>query len=110
MGEAASDPDDETTAGPDAAGARGLGSTGGSLRCGESDHQAIRANLAAGSPDFLPSSGVSVLRRKKRREHNMRLFLSLASARLGSRHLMFGVETLLALTLCLLVLSTVTQL
>jgi hypothetical protein len=40
----------------------------------------------------------------------MRLFWSLASDRLGSRHLMFGVETLLALTLCLLVLQTVTQL
>ena len=40
----------------------------------------------------------------------MRLFLSLASDRLGSRHLMLGVETLLALTLCLLVAQTVTQL
>jgi hypothetical protein len=48
--------------------------------------------------------------KEKRREHNMRLFWSLASDRLGSRHLMFGVETLLALTLCLLVLQTVTQL
>ena len=110
MGEAASDPDDGFTAGPDAAGARGLGNTGDPLRCGESDHQAIRANLAAGSPDFLPSSGVSVLRRKKRREHNMRLFLSLASARLGSRHLMLGAETLLALTVCLFVVRAVTQL
>jgi hypothetical protein len=40
----------------------------------------------------------------------MRLFFSLASDRLGSRHLMLGVETLLALTLCFLVLRTVTQL
>jgi hypothetical protein len=40
----------------------------------------------------------------------MRLFLSLASARLGSRHLMLGAETLLALTVCLLVVRAVTQL
>jgi hypothetical protein len=40
----------------------------------------------------------------------MRLFFSLASNLLGSRHVMLGVETLLALTLCLLVVSTVAQL
>jgi hypothetical protein len=40
----------------------------------------------------------------------MRLFLSLASNRLGSRHLMLGTETLLALTLCLLVVRAVLQL
>ncbi len=39
----------------------------------------------------------------------MRLFLSLASDRLGSRHLMLGAETLLALTVCLLVVRAVTQ-
>jgi hypothetical protein len=47
---------------------------------------------------------------RKRREHNMRLFLSLASVRLGSRHLMLGTETLLALTLCLSVVRLVMQL
>ncbi len=40
----------------------------------------------------------------------MRLLFSLASNRIGSRHLMLGMETLLALTLCFLVLRTVTQL
>ena len=39
----------------------------------------------------------------------MRLFWSLASDRLGSRHLMLGAETLLALTVCLLVVRAVTQ-
>src|SRR3954467_3125419 len=85
MGEAASDPDDGTTAGPDAAGARGLGNTGDPLRCGESDHQAIRANLAAGSPDFLPSSHVSVLRKKtKGTQHAALLVSRFGSARLPS--------------------------
>jgi hypothetical protein len=46
----------------------------------------------------------------KRREHNMRLITFLASDRLVSRQLMLGVETLLALTLCLLVVRAVTQL
>src|SRR6266566_5531244 len=110
MGEPASDPDDAFTAGPDAAGARGLGNTGVSLRCGESDHRANRANLAAGSPDFLPVKSHFCPQQEKRREHNMRLFLSLASARLGSRHLMLGAETLLALTVCLLVVRAVAQL
>ena len=40
----------------------------------------------------------------------MRLFFSLASDRLGLRHLMLGAETLLALTVCLLVVRAVTQL
>lgn len=40
----------------------------------------------------------------------MRLIVLLTGDRLGSRHLMLGVETLLALTLCLLVLRAVVQL
>jgi hypothetical protein len=39
----------------------------------------------------------------------MRLF-SLSADRLGSRHLMLGIETLLALTLCLVLARTVTLL
>jgi hypothetical protein len=40
----------------------------------------------------------------------MRLFLLLTTTRLGSRHLVLGVETLLAMALCLLVVRAVTQL
>jgi hypothetical protein len=40
----------------------------------------------------------------------MRLFFSLASDRLGSRLLVLGAETLLALTVCLLAVRAVTQL
>jgi len=40
----------------------------------------------------------------------MRLFFSLASDRLGLRHLMLGAETLFALTVCLCVVRAVTQL
>ena len=47
---------------------------------------------------------------EKRMEHNMRLFFSLASDRLGLRHLMLGAETLFALTVCLFVVRAVTQL
>ncbi len=39
----------------------------------------------------------------------MRFFWISTGDRLGSRHLTLGVETLLALTLCLLVLRAVTQ-
>jgi len=40
----------------------------------------------------------------------MRLFLLFTTNRLGSRHLVLGVETLLAMTLCLLVVRAITQL
>lgn len=40
----------------------------------------------------------------------MRLILFLTGERLGSRHLMLGVETALAMTLCLLIIRTVAQL
>jgi hypothetical protein len=36
----------------------------------------------------------------------MRLILFLTGERLGSRHLMLGVETALAMTLCLLLIRT----
>ena len=39
----------------------------------------------------------------------MRVFALLTGNRLGSRHLMLGVETLLALALCLLVARGVVQ-
>jgi hypothetical protein len=50
-----------------------------------------------------------LLKLRKRRENNMRVFALLTGNRLGSRHLVFGVETLLALTLCLLVARAVAQ-
>jgi len=40
----------------------------------------------------------------------MRLYSLLTTNRLGSRHFALGVETLLAYTLCMLVLRAVTQL
>ena len=115
MGEAASDPDDGFTAGPDAAGARGLGSTVSRSDAARANHQEDRANLAAGSPLFFRqavslSSERLCPQNEKRREHHMRLLFSLASDRFGSRHLMLGAETLLAMTVCLLVLRAVTQL
>ena len=39
----------------------------------------------------------------------MRIFWSLTRDRFGSHHLALGAETLLALTLCLLVVRAVTQ-
>lgn len=42
-------------------------------------------------------------------ENTMRIFLSLTRDRLGGAHLALGAETLLALTLCLLIVRAVTQ-
>jgi hypothetical protein len=53
MGEPASDPDDESTAGPDAAGARGLGSKVFRSDAARAITRQIGANLAAGSPLFF---------------------------------------------------------
>jgi hypothetical protein len=40
----------------------------------------------------------------------MRIILFLTGDRLGSRYLMLGVETMLAMTLCLLLIRTAAQL
>jgi len=45
----------------------------------------------------------------ERGENDMRLFWFLTGDRLGSRQLMFGIETVLALTLFLLVVRAVTS-
>ena len=44
------------------------------------------------------------------RKEQMRLYSLLTTNRLGSRHFALGVETLLAYTLCMLVLRAVAQL
>jgi hypothetical protein len=55
-------------------------------------------------------AGLAAHYRLTKRRENMRLIWLLTGDRLASRHLMLGVETLLALTLCLVVLRTVTHL
>src|SRR6478736_6529245 len=101
MGEAASDPDDGFTAGPDAAGARGLGSTVIRSDAARASHRKTGRTWRRVRP-FSSVKQCLCPQNEKRREHHMRLF-TLASDRLGFRHLMLGAETLFALTVCMFV-------
>jgi hypothetical protein len=63
--------------------------------------------LLLGEPDADGARGSSL--RQRTEENSMRLTGFFTAARLGSRHVALGVETALAMTLCLLVLRALTQ-